>query len=144
MELIPITQDASQMIPDEENCQMVFAMQQEYYLKVGCNRPWIAYFTVEDGQYIGTCAFKGKPAGNRVEIAYFTFPDHEGKGFATRMCRELVEIAQKHDGSVFVCARTLPQISASTRVLENNGFTMTGTVIDPDDGEVWEWKLSDG
>jgi len=42
---------------------------------------------------------------------------------------------------VLVCARTLPQASASTKILEKNGFTLIGTVIDPDDGEVWEWRL---
>jgi RimJ/RimL family protein N-acetyltransferase len=141
MELILITQDPFQSVPNEENCQMVFAMQQEYYLKVGYSTPWIGYFAVENGQYIGTCAFKSKPEDNRVEIAYFTFPEHEGKGFATQMCSELITITRKHDKSVLVCARTLPQASASTKILDKNGFTLTGTVIDPDDGEVWEWRL---
>ncbi len=89
MELILITHGPSQSVPNEGNCQMVFAMQQEYYLKVGYSTPWIGYFAVENGQYIGTCAFKGKPEDNRVEIAYFTFPEHEGKGFATRCAENL-------------------------------------------------------
>jgi hypothetical protein len=42
MELILITLDLSQSVPNEENCQMVFAMQQEYYLKVGYSNPGLA------------------------------------------------------------------------------------------------------
>lgn len=121
MELIPITQDTFQSVPNEENCQMVLAMQQDYYLKVGYSIPWIGYFAVENGQYIGTCAFKGKPEDNRVEIAYFTFPEHEGKGFATQMCRKLVLMARKHDKSVLVCARTLPQQAHQQRYWKRMG-----------------------
>ena len=29
----------------------------------------------------------------------------------------------------------------STRILRKNGFKMTGQVIDPEDGEVWEWAF---
>jgi hypothetical protein len=27
----------------------------------------------------------------------------------------------------------------STKILRKNNFTLIGTVIDPEDGEVWEW-----
>ena len=39
-----------------------------------------------------------------------------------------------------VRAHTLPQPSASTRVLTKCGFRHIGAVIDPEDGLVWRWE----
>jgi hypothetical protein len=35
----------------------------------------------------------------------------------------------------------LPKENASTIILRRLGFTHTGTVQHPEDGEVWEWSL---
>lgn len=45
------------------------------------------------GVAVGTCGFKSSPDQGRVEIAYFTFPDFEGRGLATAMAGELLAIA---------------------------------------------------
>ena len=31
--------------------------------------------------------------------------------------------------------------NASTKVLKKNSYEFVGVVIDPEDGEVWEWKF---
>ena len=108
---------------------------------VGYERPWLGYFVLDDLTCIGTCGFKGPPADNRVEIAYFTFPEYERRGYATRMARELVELARNANSSVVIAAQTLPQENASTTILKNIGFKLIGTVDHPEDGEVWEWQL---
>jgi len=85
---------------------------------------------------------------DRVEIAYFTFPENEGQGVGTWMARRLLELAHRHDPTVRVVAQTLPEESASTAILRKIGFTWDRSVEHPEDGTVWEWSmppaLSDG
>jgi ribosomal-protein-alanine N-acetyltransferase len=102
--------------------------------------PWIGYLAEEEDVLVGTCAFKTPPNTEGVEIAYFTFPGHEGRGVATRMTAHLIEIAASR--GVPVRAQTLPEENASTRILGKFGFQFAGTAQDPDPdvGEVWEWK----
>jgi RimJ/RimL family protein N-acetyltransferase len=88
---------------------------------------------------VGSCAFKGQPVDGKVEIAYCTFPAHEGRGVATAACKALVGIAQSADAGVTITARTLPEENASASVLKKNNFMLAGTAIDPEDGEVFEW-----
>ncbi len=52
--------------------------------------PWVGYLAAADNavEVIGTCAFVGSPdASGSVEIAYYTFPPFEGRGYATAMAR---------------------------------------------------------
>ena len=90
---------------------------------------------------MGACGFKSSPVAGRVEIAYGTFPGHEGRGFATTMARELVQISRQEDTSLTVTAQTLPEENASTSILKKLGFTLVGPVEHPEDGTVWEWEL---
>ena len=53
--------------------------------------------------------------------------------------RQLVELAIKTDPIVKITARTLENDGYSAKILIKNHFTAIGTVIDPEDGEVWEW-----
>jgi RimJ/RimL family protein N-acetyltransferase len=101
--------------------------------------PWAGYLAEEGDTFVGTCAFKTKPIAGEVEIAYFTFPEQEGKGVATQMAQRLIELALEH-GVTGIRAQTLPERGASTRILEKLGFVLAGPVHHPEDGEVWEWK----
>lgn len=100
--------------------------------------PWAGYLAEEQGAVVGTCAYKSLPVAGEVEIAYFTFPGHEGRGVATRMAGYLVDLA-KRNGVTRVRAQTLPMANASVRIVEKLGFTWIGAVQHPEDGEVWEW-----
>jgi [ribosomal protein S5]-alanine N-acetyltransferase len=91
---------------------------------------------------VETCGYKGKPQGGRVEIAYFTFPVFEGRGYASAMAKRLVAIAREHDSSVVVAAQTLPERNASHRVLEKLEFQHVDTIDHPEDGMVWAWQLN--
>ncbi len=111
------------------------------YQRVAFQRPWIGYLSEEDGQLVGMCGFKSPPQNGRVEIAYGTTPGNEGRGFATQMARQLVQMAQETEEGITVIAQTLPEEGASTAILRKLGFVMTGTVHNLEDGDVWEWCL---
>lgn len=112
----------------------------EMYMTTGYRPPWVGYLALVNGECVGTCAFKAPPSDGRVEIAYFTFPGHEGKGVATEMAKCLVEKALDQEQSARICAQTLPEPNASTRVLEKLGFHHTSVLEHPEDGKVWEWE----
>ncbi|MCP5144745.1 MAG: GNAT family N-acetyltransferase [Gammaproteobacteria bacterium] len=111
------------------------------YQRVGYAPPWLGYVATVDGHCVGTCGFKSPPVDNRVEIAYFTFPGFEGRGFATGMARALIDISVNEAPAVCIAAQTLPEESASTSILRRLGFVCVDTVFHPDDGPVWEWRL---
>lgn len=124
-----------------EPAHTAITMTLAFYQEVGFQEPWISYLAQRDEQLVGICSFKGAPINGRVEIAYFTFPAYEGQGIATAMCGQLVTMAREAQPDIILTARTLPETNASTHVLAQNHFTLTGTVTDPEDGEVYEWVL---
>jgi len=105
------------------------------------NLPWTGYAIIRDGEKVGQCAFKSKPQNGKVEIAYYTFKQFEKQGIATEACRLLNDLSIKADPTIQVTARTLMEENASTKVLKKNNYEFVGVVIDPEDGEVWEWKF---
>ena len=121
----------------EEVCSSTVQMYQAF----GYQEPWLGYLAVLDGSCVGTCAFKSVPEGGRVEITCYTFPEFEGRGVATQMTQQLVDMALKFDRNLTIAAQTLPEINASTKVLEKHGFELVGLVGHEQDGEVWEWVL---
>ena len=72
-------------------------------------------------------------------MAYFTFPSHEGRGYATAMSRQLRNLAAAEGSVCTVRAHTLPERNASGRILTKLGFRNVGEVLDPEDGPVWRW-----
>jgi [ribosomal protein S5]-alanine N-acetyltransferase len=110
------------------------------YSRVGWMHPWIGYLALEDNVCVGTCAFTSAPRENIVEVAYCTFPGHEGRGCATRMAASLVSMARGFSPGVVVTAHTLPEEGASTRVLRKVGFVLVGPRLHEDDGQIWVWR----
>ena len=126
----------------------IAAAHHRLYQKTGACPPWIAYLAREDvrgtGTFVGVCSFKSSPQDGMVEIAYFTFPEHEGRGVGAQMAAALVEIARREPGWRELVAHTQPQANPSTRILERLGFARAGTIEDPEDGPVWRWRLERG
>lgn len=110
----------------------------------GAEEPhWSGYVVVDEDtrEVVGSCAFKAPPTGEgTVEIAYFTYPGHEGGGYATAMAGKLIELARGSTAVRTVIAHTLPETNASTRVLQKVGMDFVGEVDDPEDGQVWRWQ----
>lgn len=111
----------------------------ELYRRAGFTPPWVGYLALRGSQLVGTCAFTGAPKEGRVEIAYFTFPEFEGRGVATSMARVLLEVVDGSGVDVLVFAHTLPVVNASNSILKKLGFTFAGTVPHAEEGSVWEW-----
>lgn len=102
-------------------------------------QPWGSYLAYDGDSPVGLCAFKAAPdAGERVEIAYMTFPAFEGRGHASAMAGALTRIAFEA-GASLVIAHTLPEENPSNRALRRNGFAYDGETADPEDGLVWRW-----
>ena len=142
MTLLPIkeTIEENETFANNPLCNETLVMSIAFYKRVGFNPPWICYYAEENGELVGSGAFKGKPINNTVEIAYGTFETYQQKGVATRICKELVELSLTTDPSVRITARTLPEKNHSTRILEKNNFVLLGFVTDAEDGDVWEWE----
>jgi RimJ/RimL family protein N-acetyltransferase len=105
--------------------------------------PWVHGFAIvrrDNGAVVGYCGFKGVPRDGVVEIAYGVNPDQQRKGFATEAAAALVEFAFRSREIELVRAHTLPDSTASQRVLAKSGFERAGDAIDPDDGLVWRFE----
>lgn len=141
MNFLAITEElySSQIVQSSELLKGVCASTVGMYPEGKPLLPWAGYLAQEKGVIVGACAFKSPPVSGKVEIAYFTFPGHEGRGVATRMANHLIELAAQN-GIARIRAQTLPEPSASTRILERLGFVLQGSVQHPEDGEVWEWQ----
>lgn len=77
-------------------------------------------------QLIGLGGFKGAPQDGIVEIGYSLLVEHQGRGLGTEVVGGLVEWAFTQPGVRRVLAETMPQLRASIRVLEKNGFALSG------------------
>lgn len=126
---------------DNSHASDAIDMAISYYDVIGYNPPWICYLAENEGEAVGVGAFKGQPQNGKVEMAYSTFEPYTNKGFATKICGALVDLAIASNQKVDITARTLREENPSTTVLKKNGFVMTGEVLDPEDGMVWEWVL---
>jgi RimJ/RimL family protein N-acetyltransferase len=105
--------------------------------------PWGSYLGYAGESAVAMGAFKSAPDGTgAVEIAYMTFPAHEGKGYARAMVPTLYAMAVEN-GASLVLAHTLPEENASNRALRSSGFDFAGEVSDPEDGLVWRWEKRD-
>jgi RimJ/RimL family protein N-acetyltransferase len=113
----------------------------DYYPIIGFHKPWVGYFTLKGNQVVGTGGFTGQPKDGKVEIAYWTFKEFEGQGIASFTCKELIIIAKTADPEIIITAKTAPENNASTKILQNNGFSFTEIVQDDEIGDAWLWML---
>ena len=88
MHLISIPRDGNVSLSGitlPEVATAVIAATVQLYARQGHVEPWVGYLAVEGGNCVGGCGFTSPPAAGVVEIAYFTYPDFERRGIATRM-----------------------------------------------------------
>jgi RimJ/RimL family protein N-acetyltransferase len=146
LELIAVTENgelAKLVSSTPQIAAEILGATTQLYRAVGYEPPWIGYLAIEEDTCVGFCGFKSPPQNNRVEIAYFTFPEYESRGVATRMAAELIRMALDKTPAVTVAAQTLPEENASTSVLKKLRFRLVDSVEHPEDGLVWEWHLRD-
>ncbi|MBK9104575.1 MAG: GNAT family N-acetyltransferase [Saprospiraceae bacterium] len=99
---------------------------------------------VSDNTLIGNCGYKGPPEKGVVEIGYEVALAYRQKGFATEMAKALIKNAFAFQDVDLVLAHTLAEENASVHVLRKCGFQFDGELVDPEDGNIWRWKLPRG
>lgn len=107
--------------------------------------PWRFGFGVihrNDNILIGMGGFPGPPDSDGVaEIAYGIAPAYQGKGYATEVANALIEFASRDKSVRLLCAHTLAETNASTRILEKCGFKKVGETVDPENNlPIWRWE----
>ena len=137
---IPLEPDSSNPMYQNENCQALITIYDEYYPKNGYQPPWTGYFIVKDNEVVGSCGFTKAPVDGVVEIAYWTFPENEGQGIGTFACGELIRLATETDPTVKITAKTAPDENASVSILKKYQFSNTGIVQDDEIGDAWMWE----
>lgn len=112
-------------------------------LSNGMPSEWYSHLIIDadTNTLVGFGGYKGPPTDGEVEIGYSVAPGHRRRGHATAAAQLLIEQARAA-GVTRVCAYTLPEPNASTRVLTRCGLTMTEVVEDAEEGYVWRWELS--
>ena len=86
---------------------------------------------------VGSVGFGGGPdEEGAVMIGYATYPNIEGRGFATEAAGALVDWALAQPGVARVCASLPPDNAAAIRVAEKLGMSLLGTVWEVDLDEV--------
>ena len=95
-----------------------------------------------DNILIGMGGFPGPPDSEGVvEIAYGIAPSYQGKGYATEVANMLIDFASREKSVRLLCAHTLAETNASTRVLSKCGFKKVGGTVDPENNlPVWRWE----
>ncbi|WP_261664831.1 GNAT family N-acetyltransferase [Deinococcus sp. Marseille-Q6407] len=96
----------------------------------------------DSGRAIGLLGTKHAPRQGRVEIGYGLTPGARGRGYATEAVGALLDELRRWPDVQTVLAETLPHNHASIRVLEKNGFSLTGRRHDASDGELLCWAAS--
>jgi len=107
--------------------------------------PWQFGFAVihkNDNVLIGLGGFPGPPdAEGFAEIAYGIAPSYQGQGYATEVANGLIDFASRDSRVRTICAHTLAETNASTRILEKCGFKKIAETIDPENNlPIWRWE----
>ena len=107
----------------------------------GMPSEWYSHLIIEadTNTVVGFGGYKGPPTDGEVEIGYSVAPGYQRRGHATAAAQLLIEYARSA-GVTRVCAYTLPEPNASTRVLTRCGLTRTEVVEDAHEGYVWRWE----
>jgi RimJ/RimL family protein N-acetyltransferase len=114
-------------------------------LTAGTPPEWYSHLIIDaaSGTVVGFGGYKGPPVDGVVEIGYSVAPGWRRRGHATEATRLWIERARV-GGVAVVCAHTLAEANASTRLLERCGFTKVEEFDDEEVGAVWRWELSLG
>lgn len=106
---------------------------------------WLPWLVCLKGlnRVIGVFLFKGPPDDSgSVEIAYSIAPAWRCQGLAREVLGAIVESVSHLAEIQQICAHTLPEMNASSRVLAHCGFEKVRVIEEVDLGPVWRWEKS--
>ena len=103
---------------------------------------WGSRFFIHDAPrvLVGWGGFKGPPIDGSVEVGYAVAPEWQGHGLATCAVHKMVGEAYAAPEVDAVIAHTLPERSASVRVLEKAGFVPDGVMASGGERQVWRFR----
>ena len=139
---LPVTADLEFDCSNYEVFSKVMMEAIEATLAMGNPQPWSGYLAMTKSEtVVGICAFRGPPNENKeVELAWFTFPPYEKRGYGTQMAAALVKFAEENPNEIArVIAYTEPERNAAARICEKTGFVLQGEFEHQEDGRVWLW-----
>ena len=99
--------------------------------------------TGDPPELVGWGGFKGAPRRGVVELGYEIAESHRGRGLATAAARAMLVEAFANPRVIAVIAHTMPEQSASTRVLEKAGFRREAQV-EQAGTTVWRFRIERG
>lgn len=109
------------------------------------NDEWGMYYFIhrKDNILIGNGGFKGAPNDEgAVEIGYALAEKYRGQGLATEAARGLTEFAFSFPFVKTVQAHTLAEKNASNCILQKIGMKFVCSLHDPEDGDLWQWRVT--
>lgn len=95
------------------------------------------------GEALGMAGLVKREFLRDVDLGYAFLPAGRGAGYATEVCRGIMDYAARAFGLGRLAAIVSPDNAASIRVLERLGFARTGQVRFPDNGDICEHYLID-
>lgn len=84
-----------------------------------------------DGHFLGWCGLKFFPKTNEIDLGYRFKKEYWGKGFATESSFELLRYGFHDLGLTKIIAKSMPENTASIKVLQKLGMTFKGFFKDP-------------
>ena len=101
-----------------------------------------AWIVLDNSRIVALCSITKMVEPGVVEIGYGTAPGEEGRGAASAGVAEVLDWAREDERIRAVVAETGVENTASQRVLERNGFVVTGEREDAEDGRLlcWRWE----
>lgn len=87
-----------------------------------------------DGRFAGGVGLTIEPFGVRAEIGYWISSEFEGKGYITRACRALIDLAFNELGVHRVVIRAGTENHRSRAIPERLGFTQEGVLREEGSG----------
>jgi RimJ/RimL family protein N-acetyltransferase len=97
----------------------------------------------DTGESVGMAGLVKREFLKDVDLGYAFLPAGRGAGYATEVCRGIMDYAARRFGIRRLAAIVSPANRASIRVLERLGFEFTGQVQFPDDGDTCNHYLCD-
>lgn len=100
-----------------------------------------AWIMVADGEAVGLLSITALADDGAVQIGYGVAPGSQGCGYAGAAVAALLDLFRDDERVIAVVAETRTDNIPSQRVLERNGFAMTGERFDEEDGDLLSWRF---
>lgn len=100
-----------------------------------------AWMIIDDDRLVGLCSLHKVPDGGVLTIGYGVAPSEQGRGAAGGAIAALLEWSRSNPSVSAVTAETNKANIPSQRVLERNGFVVTGERFDEEDGDLFCWAV---